>query len=264
MKNNVDVIREKWADGQVAIGTGITFSDSSIIELLGEAGLDLVFIDLEHGSLSLETAKTHVMVARGAGLAAFIRVASFDPVVIKPVIDLHPAAIVVPRILDSKQAAIAVAACKYPPKGIRGFSPIRGMRYGGLSQEAYFKQVDDQTMVIVQIEEASAVEDIDAILTTPGLDAIMVGPNDLSGSLGFMGQHDNPEVVAAIDKTIERARTHGIPVGVGAGFDTESVRRWIEKGLHWMTLSADWFGLYSYTDTMVTTVRKLENEYGKR
>ena len=96
MKNNVDVIREKWADGQVAIGTGITFSDSSIIELLGEAGLDLVFIDLEHGSLSLETAKTHVMVARGAGLAAFIRVASFDPVVIKPVIDLHPAAIVVP------------------------------------------------------------------------------------------------------------------------------------------------------------------------
>ena len=235
-----------WKQGQVAIGTGISFSDPSVIELCGAAGLDIAFIDLEHGALSLETAKTHIMVARGAGLAAFVRVPSYDPVVIKPVADLHPAAIIVPRIRNAREAATAVSACKYPPTGARGFGPMRGMDYGSLTQDEYLRVANEQTMVIVQIEEAGAV---DAILTTPGVDSIMLGPNDLSGSLGFMAQHDHPTVVAAIDKTIERAKAHNVPVGVGAGAGTDSIRRWI----------GDWGSLHAYNSAMVASVREIES-----
>ena len=259
MNNHADVIRDMWKRGQVAIGTGISFSDPSVIELCGAAGLDIAFIDLEHGALSLETAKTHIMVARGAGLAAFVRVPSYDPVVIKPVVDLHPAAIIVPRIRNAREAATAVSACKYPPTGARGFGPMRGMGYGSLTQDEYLRVANEQTMVIVQIEEAGAVDEIDAILTTPGVDSIMLGPNDLSGSLGFMAQHDHPTVVAAIDKTIERAKAHNVPVGVGAGAGTDSIRRWIGKGLLWMALNGDWGSLHAYTSAMVASVREIES-----
>lgn len=259
MNNHINELREKWKNGELTLGTGISLTDPSVIEICAEAGLDIVFIDLEHGSMSMETAKILVTVAAGVGLASFVRVPSFDPVAIKPVTELHPTAIVVPRIRDAKEAATAVSACKYPPKGIRGFGPGRGMRYGVLGQREYLDQADEQTMVIVQIEEAEAVNDIDAILTTPGVESIMLGPNDLSGSLGFMAQHDHPEVVAAIEKTVERAKSHNVPVGVGTGFDKKGLQRWIDLGLSWIQMNVDWASLFSYTAAMTASARELAN-----
>lgn len=256
--NSAETLRSKWARGQVVVSTAVDFADPAVTELMGEAGVDLVFIDLEHGVLSLHQALAHVMVARGQDLPIVIRVPSYDPVVIKPVLELHPAAIVVPRVTSAEEAATAIAGCKYPPKGTRGYGPMRGTRYGAMTQQEFLKVADDQTMVWIQIEDINAVKNLDAILDTPGIDSIMIGPNDLSGTMGMMGRTTEPEVIQAIGTIIEKCKARGIPIGIGSGFDPQKVQSWIEKGLSWMSLNGDWSNLFTATKSMVDQVRQIE------
>ena len=256
--NSVETIRQKWQRGQVVFGTSVMFADPAVIELVCQAGIDFIFIDLEHGALSLHQAMTHVMVAQGADVPVFIRVASHDPVVIKPVLDIHPAGIIIPRITNAQEVATAIAGCKYPPKGNRGYGPLRGVRYGDIDQEEYLKHADRETLIIVQIEDIQAVNDLDAILATPGLDSIMIGPNDLSGSLNLLGQMSHPDVVQAMDTVIEKCHAAEVPVGIARGFDPKFVRTLMEKGLSWMSLSGDWGSLFKAMRTLVDEFREIE------
>lgn len=256
--NSVDTIRQKWQRGQVVLGTSVMFADPGVSELVCQAGIDFIFIDLEHGALSLHQAMTHVMVARGADVPVFIRVASHDPVVIKPVLDIHPAGIIIPRITNAQEVATAISGCKYPPKGNRGYGPMRGVRYGDIDQKDYLKHADSQTMILVQIEDIQAVNDLDAILATPGLDSIMIGPNDLSGSLNLLGQVSHPDVVQAMDTVIEKCHAAEVPVGIAGGYDPALVRTMIEKGLSWMSLNGDWGSMFKAMRAMVDEFHQIE------
>ena len=258
--NGVEKIRAKWAAGQMCFGTGVGLSDPVVMEIMGETGLDMVFVDFEHGQLTLNQGLMHVLVARGCDLPVVIRVPSYDPVAIKPVMELHPAAIVVPRITNAEQAVLAVSGCKYPPKGIRGFGPARGMGYGRVGQMDYLQTADDQTMVWIQIEDIEAVKHIDAILATPGIDSIMIGPNDLSGSMGMLGQTEHCEVWKVMDAVMEKCKAQNMPVGVGMGFDADRVRKFIEKGLNWAQVNGDLGILYGATKSMLDDLRAIEKQ----
>ena len=173
--NNVDRFKAKIARGELCVGTSITFTDPAISELIGDAGYDFTWIDMEHCPIDIATALGHVMAVRGTGTAPFIRVPVGDPIIIKPILELHPAAIIAPQIQTVADVERVVAACKYPPVGIRGFGPRRGRRFGGQPYPEYLVDADEQIMVIVQIEHIDAVNALDEILTVEGLDGLCVG-----------------------------------------------------------------------------------------
>ena len=166
--NNADKIKEKWSRGELCVGTVVQFMDPAVTELYGEAGFDFVWIDLEHSAMSVSDALGHVRAARGVDIAAFIRVPSRDPVLVKPILELHPAAVIVPRIESVADAEAAVKACRYPPAGVRGIGPARGVRFGGRDMVDYLDKAAEETMVILQIEHIDAVAEIDAILGRAG------------------------------------------------------------------------------------------------
>ena len=185
--NNVERLRERMSATGMCVGSAITLSDPSVSELMAQAGYDFTWIDAEHASLDLSAIAAHIMAVRGTQAAPVVRVPCNDRNVIKPILDLAPAGMIVPMVNSAKEAADAVAACRYPPVGVRGFGPKHGIRYGDMAIDEYLENADREVLVIAQIEHAEAVENIAEILEVPGLDSICLGPNDLSGSFGKLG-----------------------------------------------------------------------------
>jgi 2-keto-3-deoxy-L-rhamnonate aldolase RhmA len=132
-----------------------------------------------------------------------------------------------------------VAACRYPPAGVRGFGPIRNMGHGRLEFDEYLEQAARQVMVIVQVEHVDAVEDLDALLDTPGLDGICLGRNDLSGSVGKLGRYDDPQVRGMIDTLLDKCAGRDIYLGASLGPDWESVKEWASRGMRWFGVGDD-------------------------
>ena len=190
--NNVDRFRQRLQQGKICVGTSVSLTDPIVSELAAEAGNDLVWIEMEHSYLDLRALLGHLAALRGTQAAPIVRVAWNDPVLIKPILDLAPAGIVVPMVCSGEEAAKAVGACRYPPQGVRGFGPIRNM-YGIETMEEYLAIASEQIMVFVQIEHIQAVHNLDEILATPGLDGVVIGRNDLTGSMGKLGQHSDPK-----------------------------------------------------------------------
>ena len=255
--NSLDKFLAKIAAGKICIGSGITFTDASVSELLAEVGYDFAWIDLEHSSLTVDASLTHVMVLRGTDTAPFIRVPWNDPVLLKPVLEIEPAAFIIPMVRTPDEAAAAVAACKYPPAGVRGFGPRRGVRFGAMSTSEYLAHADRQTLVMLQIEHVDALANLDRILAVPGVDGACVGPNDLSGSMGKLGQLDDPDVRGAITRVLRTTRGHGKLPGIACGFDPAMVKLWIDAGAQWLNFGADWTNLFAQSRAVLAAARAL-------
>jgi len=254
--SNVDRFRKIIRDGRICVGTSIQIADPIASELAAEADNDFVWFEMEHTYINIKDVLAHLLALRGTSVAPLIRVPYNDPNIIKPYLDLAPAGIVVPMIRSAEEARLAVEACKYPPKGVRGFGPLRNM-YGKASMAEYLETADDEIMVIAHIETIDAVRDIDAILATPGLDGISLGRNDLSGTLGKLGQHKDPELLEAIDTVLEKARKTDIHVGASTGFDPDLVKEWWEKGVQWFALGEDLGHMADGFEKVVTGTRAI-------
>ena len=230
--------QSKLSQGQVCIGTGISFSDPTITEALCGL-LDFVWIDMEHAPLSIETVQAHVMATKGSGTTPLVRVSWNDPVIIKPVLDIGAAGVIIPLIRTADDARRAVAACRYPPEGIRGYGPRRPSHYARQGGRDFCQSANENMIVIVQIEHIDAVHNLDEILAVPGLTGIVVGPNDLSGSMGHMGEPRHPAVLQAIDTVIAKARQSGVFVGIAVGDDPDVLIEWLDKGMQWVLMGCD-------------------------
>jgi 2-keto-3-deoxy-L-rhamnonate aldolase RhmA len=253
---SLDPFREKLLRGEVCFGTAITFTDPTITELLA-AELDFVWIDAEHNALSLESVQLHLMAVKGSQSFPLVRVAWNDPVLLKPVLDIGAPGVVIPLIRTAADAALAVAACRYPPKGIRGFGPRRGSRYGRDGGPDYIAQADASIMVNVQIEHVDAVKNLDAILATDGLAGIVIGPNDLAGSMGLPGRPTHPDVLKSIDMVVARARAANKFVGIGSSADPDELADWVRRGVQWLMVGADFVLLRKGTTQAVSAARAL-------
>jgi 2-keto-3-deoxy-L-rhamnonate aldolase RhmA len=230
--------QEKLRRGQLCLGTCITFTDPTVTEALCGL-LDFVWIDMEHNPLTLETVQGHVMATKGSATIPLVRVPWNDPVLIKPVLDLGAAGVIVPFIRTADEARRAVAACRYPPEGIRGFGPRRPSNYGRLTGPAFCQAANDSVSVIVQIEHVDAVTNMDEILAVSGLTSIVIGPNDLAGSLGHIGEPNHPDVREAIATVIVRSRRQAVPVGLASGDDPVKLLEWVKMGVQWLALGSD-------------------------
>src|SRR5579859_1417409 len=204
---------DKLRRGQICLCATITMTDATVTEALCGI-LDCVCIDMEHNALSLEAVQAHIMATKGSTTTPLVRVPWNDPVRIKPVLDIGAAGVIVPMIRTADDARLAVAACRYPPEGIRGYGPRRPSQYGRLGGPEFCRAANENMITIVQIEEIEAVNNLDEILAVPGLTGILIGANDLSGSMGHMGEPRHPDVLRAIESVITRTRQTPVFAGM--------------------------------------------------
>ena len=254
--NNIETIRQRLGEGHVCIGTGVTFSDPAVSELIAEAGYDFSWIDAEHGPFDLHCLLQHVMAHRGTDMAPFVRVRQNDVNVIKPVLDLAPAGIIVPQVQSASEAEDAVRACRYPPRGVRGFGPRRGTRFGAIPMTDYLEQADDDPLIVIQIEHIDAVNQIDEILAVDGIDVFCLGPNDLSGSMHKLGQIDDAQVAAALDTVAEKVQASNRVLGVSTFYSAETYARWMQRGVQWICLNADTANLFRGSREVLEAARQ--------
>jgi 2-dehydro-3-deoxyglucarate aldolase/4-hydroxy-2-oxoheptanedioate aldolase len=241
--------------GRCCIGVGITFYDPTVTDALCDL-LDFVWIDMEHNPLSLEAVQAHIIATQGSDVAAIVRVPSHDPAIIKTVLDIGADGIIVPNVRNAAEAADAVRACRYPPEGIRGYGPRRPSRYGQMEGAEFCKAANESVLAIAQIEHIDAVKDIENILQVPGLDSIVFGPNDLSGSMGFMGEPRRPEVVQAMEAVISKARGSGVYIGSGAG-NPKDTEYWIKQGVAWLLFATDYALMRKAATEFVQSIRSI-------
>jgi 4-hydroxy-2-oxoheptanedioate aldolase len=231
-------LKKRLRKGEVTYGAWLSVASPTLAEIMAGTGYDWVLIDTEHGAFSIESLLAALMAFNGSPTVPIVRVAWNDPVRIKQVLDIGADGILVPMVSSVVEARAAVAACKYPPEGNRGFGPKRASDYGR-SIDAYVAQANDSVVVIIQIEHVDAVARIDDILDVPGIDVVCIGPTDLSGSAGVLRQFGHPTVQKALDTIVARSRARNLPVCIGVAFGPAEMRPWVEKGATFVLAGED-------------------------
>ena len=233
-------LREKLNSGKTAIGSHISLSDSSVTEIMGDMGFDYLWIDMEHTSMSREDLRNHLVAARATGVSPIVRIPEVSQVQAKPILEMGPEGIVFPQVNSYELALEAVAACRYPPVGNRGWGPRRAMNFGAdMTAQEYIRSSDD-ILTILQFENIAAYKELDKILSIEGLDVIMLGPCDLASSMGHIGDWFNPEVEAVVDDVFERVHKGGKKMGVSIGlFGTDVIRRYQQRNVDMISVAAD-------------------------
>lgn len=254
MFDTIERFRRRLSEGEVLVGTGIALADPLVTEALG-GSVDFVWIDGEHTALSPEAVRGHLLAARAAGVMAVVRVPGTGAAFLKPALDGGAPGIVVPQIRTLDEVRQTVADCRYPPAGQRGVGPLIPTNYGRAEWSAYVERANRLIFVTVMIETADAVEAIDQIVTVPGLDSVFLGPWDLSGSLGVLGQVEHPRVVAAMERVIASARRAGVFVGSGMGVDPAFACAQARRGVQWLQVGGDCGYLVRAADQMTAAVR---------
>ncbi|MEM7224013.1 MAG: aldolase/citrate lyase family protein [Pseudomonadota bacterium] len=207
-------LKARLRSGQPAVGCWLNLYSTMAAEIISQAGYDCAMIDMEHGQGDTIDAIALMQAIQGRDCTPYARVPSNDPVAIKRILDAGAQGVMVPAVNSAEEAAAAVAACRYPPEGIRGVAPVivRAADYGA-DWQSYTAAANETILVICQIESGAAVAAVEEIAAVEGVDLLFVGPFDLSANLGFLGQPDHPEVRAEIARVEQAAKSAGKLLG---------------------------------------------------
>jgi 2-keto-3-deoxy-L-rhamnonate aldolase RhmA len=230
--------RQQLDAGRPLVGAGVTFSDPLVTEALAPS-VDFLWIDLEHTPIGPEALAAHLLAGRAAGKPCLVRVAAGTTAAIKPVLDSGATGIIIPQIETAEEVCRVIRDCRYPPQGSRGFGPRVPSGFGRSAGSDYLEEANRLLFVAVQIENAAALKDIDRIAATAGLDSIVIGPYDLSASLGIFGQLRHPQLLRAIETIVDRARAAGKYIGAGMGPDPAYAALLAEMGVQWLQVGGD-------------------------
>jgi 2-dehydro-3-deoxyglucarate aldolase len=219
--------RQKLKEGKPLIGTLQAMNSPEVTEMLAAAGFDWLWIDLEHSTIDVEGAQ-RILQAASSNCPCILRVPCGDQVWTKKLLDIGPAGVIIPGVKSAREAAEIVQFCRYPPEGTRSVGLSRAHGYGMWFDE-YVATANQNVAVIIQIEHIAAVNEIEDIVKIQGIDALLIGPYDLSGTMGKTGQVKDPEVQAQVERVRQVCLDTGMPVGI---FTTnpEEVKSLIEKG----------------------------------
>jgi len=228
--------RKRLIHGDVLIGTIITIPSAEIAEIMAEIGFDYLWIDTEHAPFNARGAQI-ILQAADSRCPCVIRIPGLDDVWIKKALDTGASGIIAPQVRTAAEAEAIVRMCKYPPQGTRGVGIGRAHKYG-LRFNEYMQNANDEIAVILQAETTDAVKNIAEITEVAGVDAIFIGPYDLSASLGKMGKLSDPEVQKAIATITEHCKSAGVRLGIFA--DTaESAQPFIQQGFNFIVIGTD-------------------------
>jgi 2-keto-3-deoxy-L-rhamnonate aldolase RhmA len=233
-------LRKRVLIGECVYGTMIRQArDPGAPAIFAAAGFDFVFIDMEHGNYSMETVADLIRGAKSAGIATIIRVPHLETHFISRVLDAGAEGIMVPMTSTRQQAEQIVRYSKYTPLGQRGFGNQTGQTdYKPLKTPDFMKEANEHTLIVAQIETREAIENVDSILSVEGIDVGLIGPNDLSISLGIPDQMGSEIITKAIDKVVESAKKKGKASGIHIG-NIEALKKWRTKGMTVLPFSTD-------------------------
>jgi 4-hydroxy-2-oxoheptanedioate aldolase len=206
-------VKQKWRDGNVAVGGWLSIPSTYTAEVMAHQGFDWLCIDTQHGMIDYSAAVPMLQAISTTETTPFVRVPWNEPSIIMKYLDAGAYGIIVPMVNNRPEAEAAVAACRYPPDGVRSFGPNRVTLYAGAG---YASEANAEVACIVMIETAEAIEKLDEILSTPGVDAAYIGPADLSLAIGLppRGDNEDPKHVATVARIREACERHGVVPGI--------------------------------------------------
>lgn len=255
ISTNIDKMRQKLRAGQVALGCGISLTDATVTEAIAPS-VDFVWIDLEHNAMTTESMLGHLIAARAGGCPSIVRVPNNDVAWIKRVLDSGAEGIILPRADSAQEVARFVSACRYPPLGTRGFGPRRPMNYGRTEQQAYLRQANRDLFVVAQVESVGLLGELDEALQLEGLDSLVLGPQDLSGSMGRLGETTHPDVVQAMRAIAAKAKAAGKFIGSGLGANPAFARVLLDCGVQWLQAGNDFEYMIRGCEATFSEIRK--------
>ncbi len=251
----INTVKKALAEGKVQLGTGFgQLRSQDVVRILGDAGFHWAFVDTEHGGFDLETVQDLCRISALTGFCPLVRPAELQYSLVTRALDAGAPGIVFPRVESPEVLEKAVSWTKFPPLGVRGFG-LTGLQvdHEKVSIPEIIAHKNANTMVVLQIETRRAVEARDELLSVPGIDAVMVGPADLSVSLGVGGEFQHPTMVEAMEKIRDSCIAHG----VAPGTQTRSIPQakfWRERGMRFLGCSNETGMLY---DRACEIVREL-------
>jgi len=241
----INTILKKLKNGEHTIGSWLQISSPDVAEILGNAGYDWVAVDLEHGGFSQSVIKDIFRALELNNTVPIARVAQCSPQNIKEALDAGAQGIILPMIENKEQLENGISWSYYPPKGKRGVGYSRANLFGRNFNE-YVESFSSKVFIVAQIEHIDAVENLDDILSVNGLDAIMVGPYDLSGSMGITAQFDHPDFINTMDAIYKKAKQHAIPMGLHiVQPDKKLLKEKIKQGYQFIAYGIDAVFLYN-------------------
>ncbi len=244
--------RTRLKRGDLLIGTLISLPSPEIAEILMEAGFDWFFVDLEHSALEIRDVQA-ILQAVDQRVDCVLRVPLNDEIWIKKALDIGAAGVMVPQVNTGAEARQAVRFSKYPLQGGRSAGVGRAHGYGARLQE-YLDRANEQTAVIIQAEHIQAVENIKEIIAVEGIDAVLVGPYDLSASMGRMGQVDSPEVQGAVKRVRQACLESGKPLGIFTA-TAKRAKQYMQDGFRLIAAGGDTLMLVEAAGALLQELR---------
>lgn len=233
------LLKTRLRQQDATIGSWITLGNPAIAEIMARAGFDWLTIDLEHSVIDLFEAESLIRTIDLCDCSPLVRLSENDSVQIKRVMDAGAHGIIVPMVNNAEDAVRAVEAVYYPTKGKRGVGLARAQEYGSRFQD-YKNWLEENAVVIVQIEHINAAINIEEIIQTPGVDGFILGPYDLSASMGKPGKFEDKDVQAAMSEVLEKAKVLGKPAGIHIiEPDPNELTERIAKGFTFVAYSLD-------------------------
>jgi 2-dehydro-3-deoxyglucarate aldolase len=234
-------LKQKLKNNKLTIGSWIMIGDPMSVEVMALAEFEWLVIDIEHTSIDLKTTENLIRTIQSKNIKALVRVSKNEEVIIKRILDMGADGIIVPMINSKEDAIQAVEYAKYPPIGKRGVGLYRASGYG-VTFEEYKKWVNEELVIIVQIEHIDAVNNIDDILSVEGIDGTIIGPYDLSGSMGYPGEFERDDVKIAVETVVEKCKKMNIPAGFHVvDTDPSKLQVKIDQGCTFLAYGIDYF-----------------------
>lgn len=248
-------LKQRMKNREVTIGSWVTLGHGAVAEIMARAEFDWLTVEMEHSAITLHQAQELIRIIDLCGVVPLVRLGENNPTLIKRVMDAGAHGVIVPMVNSAREAENAVSAVKYPPDGTRGVGLARAQEYG-LDFEKYRAWTREESIVVVQIEHITAVEKLESILSVPGVDGFILGPYDLSGSLGIPGQFDHPNYVEAL----EQVRRVGQKMNAVCGYHVvpprpELVIQKIREGYTFIAYSDDFLFLGESCRDGLKTIR---------
>ena len=252
----VNHTRERLAKGETVLGCAIqSYRSAEIARTFAAAGFDYVFLDMEHGSFNLETVQDMITAAAEAGITPIVRVAELLYSLVARLLDAGAQGIILPRVEDPRLLEEALSWLRFPPQGKRGFGVNPTMiDYESRTFPEITEHLNRNTLAVVQFETTTAMERADELLSVKGMDIAMVGPADLSISLGIPGETEHPLLISTVERLIEKCNRHHVVPGI----QTRSVataKEWVERGMRFVGAGAEHVLLLEKSREAVSVLR---------
>ncbi len=233
-----NLFKRRLADRTPQLGFWLQLNSLAATEIAAGGGFDWILVDMEHGAIGFETIERHLLAARHGGDAEFfVRLPSVDPILVKRLLDCGVRSLLFPFVQTIEEARLAVAATRYPPDGIRGVAGNhRANRFS--RDTGYYARAHEDICVVIQIESPKAVAAIPEFGTIEGLDAMFIGPNDLSANMGLIGQQRHPDAQAKIAEALEMIHASGKAAGI-LDFNTDNAAAYLRQGFDFAAIGSD-------------------------